>query len=311
MLIAVSTNHHAALCAARAGKSIVVIPNGEEASSLAPLPLNVLDLTVQQQETFSTWGIRTLGALAALPEIELITRMGQDGSRLRAIAHGEYSYFFQPVEIPFELKESYEFDQPVEILDSLLFAVSPMLDLLIERAQSRTLSLASITIALRMQNNALHTRTIQPALPTDNRKLLLKLMHLDLQSHPPFDSVAEINLTAQAGDPRKVQLGLFSPQLPEADRLDVTLARIAALVGEDRVGAPELRDTHHPDRFMMAGFKVNGSETPITSQSSNEQESAGCALKKLSRCFRSKNVLSNSAFVLFRIESSAHGGLGR
>jgi protein ImuB len=254
--IAVSANHHAALCAARAGKSIVVIPNGEEASSLAHLPLNVLDLTAQQQETFSTWGIRTLGALAALPEIELITRMGQDGSRLRAIARGEYSYFFQPVEIPFELKESYEFDQPVEILDSLLFAVSPMLDLLIERAQSRTLSLASITIALRMQNNALHTRTIQPALPTDNRKLLLKLMHLDLQSHPPFDSVVEINLTAQAGDPRKVQLGLFSPQLPEADRLDVTLARIAALVGEDRVGAPELRDTHHPDRFMMAGFKV-------------------------------------------------------
>ena len=107
-----------------------------------------------------------------------------------------------------------------------------------------------------MQNKAFHTRTIQPALPTDNRKLLLKLMHLDLQAHPPSDSVTDILLSAETGDPSKVQLGLFSPQLPEAGRLDVTLARIAALVGEDRVGTPELKDTHQPDRFAIAGFKV-------------------------------------------------------
>src|SRR4051812_40251039 len=170
--IAVSANHHAALCAARAGKGIVVLPNGEEASSLAHLPLGVLDLTPQQQDTFSTWGIRTLGALAALPEVELISRMGQDGARLRSMARGEHLHFFQPIEIPYELKECYEFDQPVEILDSLLFVLSPMLDLVISRAQSRTLSLSSVTIALRLQNNAFHTRTIQPALPTDSCKLL-------------------------------------------------------------------------------------------------------------------------------------------
>ena len=127
--------------------------------------------------------------------------MEQEGSRLRAIARGEHSHFFQPVEIPFELRSSYQFDQPVEILDSLLFVVSPMLDLVIARAQARTLSLASDTTVLRMQNNALHTRTIQPALPTDNRKLLLKLMHLDLQAHPPSDSVTDITPNCGNGGP--------------------------------------------------------------------------------------------------------------
>jgi protein ImuB len=255
-VIAVSENYYAALSAARAGKGIVVIAGGQESSSLAPLPLGVLELSPQQKETFSIWGIRTLGELAALPEVDLISRMGQDGSRLRALARGVYSHFFQPLEIAFELKESYEFDQPVEILDSLLFVVSPMLDQLITRAQSRTLSLASVTIELRLQGNAFHKRTIQPALPTDNRKLLLKLMHLDLQAHPPSDSVTEIIITAETGDPSKVQLGLFSPQLPEADRLDVTLARISAVVGEDRVGSPVLKDTHQPDRFSISDFKV-------------------------------------------------------
>ena len=40
--------------------------------------------------------------------------------------------------------------------------------------------------------------------------MLLKLMHLDLQAHPPSDSVTGILLTAETGDPSKVQLGLFS-----------------------------------------------------------------------------------------------------
>ena len=89
-----------------------------------------------------------------------------------------------------------------------------MLDQLIARAQSRTLSLASVTIELRLQGNTFHKRTIQPALPTDNRKLLLKLMHLDLQAHPPSDSVTEIIITAETGDPSKVQLGLIFATAP-------------------------------------------------------------------------------------------------
>ena len=52
------------------------------------------------------------------------------------------------------------------------------------------------------------------------------------------------------GSTSKVQLGLFSPQLPEAARLEVTLARIRAIVGEDCVGRAVLQDTHAPEGFL-------------------------------------------------------------
>ncbi len=39
-------------------------------------------------------------------------------------------------------------------------------------------------------------------------------------------------------------------------RLDVTLARIRAIVGEQCVGSPVLRDTHAPDAFRMEPFQV-------------------------------------------------------
>src|SRR5262249_48788765 len=53
------------------------------------------------------------------------------------------------------------------------------------------------------------------------------------------------------------QTGLFIPLAPEAERLEITLARLAKLVGADNVGSPELLDTHRPDSFQMKRFTVN------------------------------------------------------
>ncbi len=53
-----------------------------------------------------------------------------------------------------------------------------------------------------------------------------------------------------------MQLGLFAPQTPEPSRLDVTLARLRALVGDDRVGSPVLKDTHRSGSFAMEHFAI-------------------------------------------------------
>jgi protein ImuB len=63
--IAISSNFHAARCLARAlsqRAGIRVVPRGMECAALAPLPLDVLDLSPEHAETFSIWGITTLGA---------------------------------------------------------------------------------------------------------------------------------------------------------------------------------------------------------------------------------------------------------
>jgi protein ImuB len=106
--IAVSANVHASMCLAKSMSlrcPVMVVPPGEEAVALATLPLSVLDLPEDQSETFVSWGIHTLGMLAALPEKELIARMGQYGRRLRELASGTLPHLFQPVEPPFLLGE--------------------------------------------------------------------------------------------------------------------------------------------------------------------------------------------------------------
>ena len=74
-----------------------------EKNALAALPLSVLDLTRDQDETFSLWGIRTLGSLANLPMKGLIARLGQAGKCFAQLAHGTRSHLFQSVEPAFSL----------------------------------------------------------------------------------------------------------------------------------------------------------------------------------------------------------------
>jgi protein ImuB len=281
--IAISSNFHAARCLARehAGKDIRVVPRGMEGPALAHLPLTVLDPSPEHAETFSMWGITTLGALGNLEETELIARLGQAGKELRLLARGESPHLFTAIEASFMLEERMELDSPVELLDSLLFILGAMLDQLIVRAQSRILALASITLQLDLEGGGLeignrHSRTVRPALPNNDRKLWLKLIHLDLQAHPPKAAILSLSLSAQPGSTSKVQLGLFSPQAPEPMRLDVTLARIRSIVGEGCAGQAVLKDTHCPDAFRVEPFVV-----PTSSALESKPRSKRLALRQL------------------------------
>lgn len=261
--VAVSSNFHAAVAVAKAPLPLAVrlIPSGEESTALAALPLSVLDLNEEHAEIFSLWGIGTLGMLAALPEKELISRMGQAGKWLRQMARGEASHLFQPMQPAFTLQERIELESPVELLDSLIFVANLMLEQLSLRATARVLSLASVTITLLLEGGATHTRTVRPALPTDDRQLWLKLLHLDLEAHPPQAAILAVELNAEPGNAGHVQRGLFSPQLPEPSRLDVTLARIRAIVGDENVGRAVLMDTHGLDGYRMEPFSIPSTES--------------------------------------------------
>jgi protein ImuB len=135
-----------------------------------------------------------------------------------------------------------------------------MLEQMILRATMRALALASVNITLTLEGGSTHNRTVRPALPSNDRQLWIKLLHLDLEAHPPQAAILSVALDADPGSASKVQLGLFSPELPEPSCLDVTLARIAAIVGEENVGRAVLTDTHQLDSFRMEPFGVSSGE---------------------------------------------------
>jgi protein ImuB len=258
--IAVSGNYHASMQFARSIASTYgtcVVPLAKTQSSLASLPISVLDLAQNHAQLFRMWGIHSLGMLAELPELDVIARLGQEGKHLLQLAKGTREHYFRPVEPTCAFSEYLELDTPVFLLDSLLFVINTLLDQLILRISQSILAIRSIHITLTLEGGTLHQRTVNPALPTNDRALWIKLIYLDLEDHAPNASILAARLTAIPGITSKIQRGLFSPQSPEPDRLAVTLARIRSIVGEDSVGCAQILDSQRIDAFQMNAFQVS------------------------------------------------------
>jgi len=255
--VAVASNFHTAVCLACAHQGVSVTPSGEEAAAMAGLPLHVLGLEPEQEATFSMWGIRTCGELAAREEKSLIARIGQPGRRLHALARGTWSHLMLPMEPSFEagLVEHIELDFPVEILESLLFVLSRMTDALLVRAKEKARAIALLRVVLLLDDKTRYERIVRPALPLQDTPTLLKLMQLDLEMHPPQAAIVGLELHAQSAPPHRAQHGLFLPQAPEPGRLEILLARLRKLLGEERVGSPELTDDHRPNAFRVVPFQ--------------------------------------------------------
>lgn len=254
--VAVAQNFDAAVCLARGRNGISIVPPGCEAEALRSLPLHVLNPSMEQAETFCAWDIRTCGQLVALAETDLISRIGQAGKRLHLLARGAWPRLMVPMEPSFEegLIERMELDFPVEMLEPLLFLLARMTDTLLERVKSRALAIAMLRVVFHLDGDKQHERIIRPALPLEDKPTLLKLLQLDLETHPPDAAILRVELHAQSATPYRAQHGLFLSQAPEPGRLEVLLARLRKLLGEERVGSVELKDDHRPNAFRMVPF---------------------------------------------------------
>jgi protein ImuB len=254
--VAVARNFHAAICLALGRTGVSIVPFGNEAKAMRDLPLGVLPLEAEHAEIFQSWGLRTCGDLATLAETDLIARIGQSGKKLHALARGAWLHLMLPIEESFEdgLIERMELDHPVELLEPLLFLLARMTDALLERVLSTARAIASLRVVLHLEGGKRHECIVRPALPLQDKATLLKLLQLDLETHSPNAAIVSLELHAQSASPHRAQHGLFLPQAPEPGRLEVTLARLRKLVGEQRVGSPELTDDHRPNAFRMIPF---------------------------------------------------------
>jgi protein ImuB len=249
--VAIAADLGAAVHAARGFAGVSVIPHGDEAKFLGSLPLALLEPTPEMRETLERWGIRRFRDLAALPELGLAERLGPEGLRLHQLARGAGGRPLVPVDEPLHFGEEIELEYPVELLEPLAFVLARLLHSLCARLTSRGLAIVELRLRLQLENRSEHARALRFPAPMLDASVFLKLLHLDLSAHPPPAPVVRIWLEAEPAKPRAAQSGLFIPLAPEPEKLELTLARLKSLVGDENVGSPALLDTHRPGAFRM------------------------------------------------------------
>lgn len=346
--VAIASNPDAALLAARGFSGITIIPAGKETEQLGPLSLSVL-LASQSEysrsekdrpetgenrsidsliETLDRWGIRNLCGLAALPEVALSERLGQQGLHLLQLARGGGLRTLVPAEAPPVFEEAVELEHPIVLLEPLAFLLNRLLEQLCARLASRALATQELRLSLELSNltgvdddyenpgipsesdgsvqtriasqiissrQTKFVRKLSLPLPMLDAKVFLKLLQLDLNAHPPGAPILKIHLTAEPARPRSAQGGLFLPPAPEPEKLELTLARIAGIVGERKVGALELLDTHHPEGFRMRRFvaEVARKTPPKKPLETTDAQTAITALRRFRPPLRVNVTLEN------------------
>ncbi|MGH7898169.1 MAG: DNA polymerase Y family protein, partial [Candidatus Binatia bacterium] len=251
--VAVASSKTAAWLAAERSAGVEVIPPGQERRKLSSLPLAPLlegsppELAV----TLERWGIRTLGDLARLPVGALGWRFGEIGIRLWRRARAEDEEPLVPHVRPLSFEESVDCEYAIETFEPLSFLLRAALERLTARLDVRGFKTGELSLSLRLADGGCEARTLPLAAPTNEVKVLLALLRVHVESHPPRGPVESFALSAAAVWPRSIELDLFAPAGPMPDELDLTVARLAALAGAERVGSPRPIDGHRPEAFVL------------------------------------------------------------
>jgi protein ImuB len=251
--LALAMNPDSAICAARGFRGTSIIPQGDEAKFLGTLPVALLGPTEELLETLERWGIRRFQELGVLPPLGIAERLGPEGLRLRELARGETERKLLPIEEQLCFEEEIELEYPVELLEPLAFLLARLLNGLATRLLTRGLATDELRLRLALENRGTHERTQRLPVPSLDTKAFLKLLQLDLAEHPPAAPVERVRLAVNPVKPQSAQGGLYVPAAPEPVKLELTLARIQAIVGHGRVGYAEVLDTHRPDAFQVVG----------------------------------------------------------
>ena len=234
--------------------SPTVVPEGEEPRFLAPLPLARLAPALEIASTLDRWGLHTIGDFAKLPEGEVASRLGEAGRALHATARGIDPRPLEPRVPPPSFTEGMELEWPLASLEPFLFLAHAALERLVRRLEAQALACTRLEASLTLDPDGRDARAISLPAPTRDVKTLLTLVRLELEARPPGAAVSGFSFTAHPDAPRRAQLSLFGPAALSPDRLATTIARLAALLGADRVGSPRSVEGHRPERFTLSGY---------------------------------------------------------
>ena len=267
--IAIAGTRTAARLLTRARTGITIVEPGHDAEALADLPIDLLAIfrsepkepepnepsePIEPIPTLRRWGLRTLGDLAALPPEEVAARLGQDGVAWQRLARGEDPVPLVPSVPEERFERALDLEWPIEGLEPLSFVLARLIEPLSAHLERRDRGAAALHVRLHLVTREVHERSLQLPAPMRDARTLRTLALLDLESHPPAAAIDRVVVAVDPTPGRVIQFSLLTRPLPSPEHLSTLIARLSALMGDERVGSPVTVDSWEPGAFEMKGF---------------------------------------------------------
>ena len=235
--------------AARRADPVLVVR--DRAAFLAPLPLALAEPTPAQAAVLQGWGITTLGGLTALPKGEIGRRLGTAGVALWERANGEAPPVLRLAEPARTYAAAWVYEPPVESAEPLLFKLRRFAERIALELRAGGLVAEVLALTLQLEDETAHHRQFRLPEPGAEVDSWLRVFQTHLGPLRLAARVTGVQLVATPARPEQRQDGLFDTGLADPAAFWENLARLAALVGDDRVGTPVAADSHAPDAFRL------------------------------------------------------------
>jgi protein ImuB len=249
-----------------------------DAAELHHLPLETLPFPAAMLEILGSWGLRDLGAFVALGREALAARFGPEALPLFAQATGAVVRPLRCLAPAQSYEEAIDLEHEIETLEPLLFLLRRLLEQIIVRLESTYLVAANLTLRLGFPHRPPYERTFKIPAPTARVEVLFRALHTHLERFTAEEPILNLALAAEPCRAPRQQFGLFESALRDPNQFFETLARLAALLGNDRVGFPAIEDTHRPDAFRLrqtAEESDGGGQERPSAQNAPQQAAAG------------------------------------
>ena len=244
-----------ALLAAKQAAPVKIVTVAEE--FLAPLSLEALRPGEEMAGVLESWGIRTIGQFAALPSAEVWERLGPKAVELEERATGGRPRPLKLVKPQEFFAEEADLEQPVEMLEPLLFLLRRFLEQITARLNCVYLVAGKLRLRLRFEQGGTYERLFTIPRPTRDVTLLFRMLHTHLENFTSPSPIIGLELAAKPVRPHAEQFSLLDRGLRDPHQFAETLARLQALLGAEAVGTPELEPSHHPDAYHLHPYDVD------------------------------------------------------
>jgi nucleotidyltransferase/DNA polymerase involved in DNA repair len=238
----------ARLAAATAGAGVaVVVPPGREDAFLSPLPISRLPIEAEVAQRLDLLGLRTIGAVAALPLDAIEAQFGAYGRTLYRLAHGRDDWPIEANTSTPRIKLTRRFAGPVADRTVLELAVRPLALQLAARLSRGGWAARHVALKLHVEFGEpwLARRTLTQ--PTSDAALLGQALLALLARADCTVGVEALSVEVAGLRPTVVaQLELFASQQGQHKQLDGTLKRLTARHHRSFVRA----SLAHPDAYL-------------------------------------------------------------
>jgi protein ImuB len=217
------------------GRQTIVIPSGETAQAVLPLPIAALRLPAMTIDILRRLGFETIADLAGTPSASLALRFGPEPGRRLNEAFGRVSEPIEPIR-PEEIVEvRRNFAEPIGAAETIARYTGKLVAELCAELETKGLGARRLDLLFVRVDNCIEAIRAGTATPVRDVKRLTRLLTDKIETIDPGFGIELMRLAATIAEPLRAKQTISSLASPPEPDVSEAIDILANRVGEDRL----------------------------------------------------------------------------